>query len=102
VWLVERGRANLSLKILLGSYYEARFIIFCMSCGNSRGFSKRYVRAFIKVTSFVLAFSFAVSSPLSAAVAYAQTADGSSPTADGQTQTTTDQGTRKVHRHRPS
>src|SRR5438477_289299 len=46
-----------------------------MSVG-SRGVSMtRYADTFKRVTSLVLAFLFAVSSPLSVAVAYAQTAD---------------------------
>jgi hypothetical protein len=53
-----------------------------------------YVRVFCKVTSLVLAFSFSVASPLSLAVAYAQTtSDNSLQTPPPQTDTTTtDQG----------
>jgi hypothetical protein len=69
-------------------------LLLFMSPGLCRLFYKAWsASAFKRVTSLVLAFSFAVSSPLSAAVAYAQNSDGGLPAADEQSQTTTDQGT---------
>jgi hypothetical protein len=68
-----------------------------MSCWRIKGnYRRRYLATLWKVTSLVLAFSFAVSSPLSLAVAYAQTispSDASRVDAPQSDTTTTDQGT---------
>src|SRR5882762_2091442 len=66
-----------------------------MSRGQPRDFYKGwYVKGFTKFTSIVLAFTFAVASPLSLGVAYAQTtSDVGLQTAEPPTETTTtDQG----------